>query len=297
MILLVMAAGMGSRYGGLKQLDPIGPNGEFILDYTAYDAMKAGFDKVVFIIKRENLDIFRETIGNRISGKLDVQYAFQDIANLPDGMSLPEGRVKQWGTAHAVLSAKDLIKGSFAAVNADDLYGFESFRLLHDYMKANDSAVCMSGFVLKNTLTENGTVSRGECSVDSDGMLTNIRELTKIKRLEDGNTAFFEDDRWNPIDENSIVSMNCWGLPEEFMSYAECGFRDFLKENSADLTKCEYYLPNAVSNYLSATGKCAKVLRTGAKWYGVTYKEDRQTVVDFIRCCIESGVYPENLWK
>ena len=297
MVLLVMAAGMGSRYGGLKQLDPIGPNGEFILDYTVYDAAKAGFGKVVFVIKKENLDIFRETVGNRIGEKIKVEYAFQDLNDLPDGFKVPEGRVKQWGTAHAVLAARDMIKESFAAVNADDFYGRESFEAIAEYLRDNgEKACCMAGYVLKNTLTENGTVSRGECFVDENGMLTDIIERTKIKRGVDGKTVYFDNDEWNPIDEDSVVSMNCWGLPKEFFGYAYGEFKNFLSSGGDELKK-EFYLPEAVKKYLAASGNGAKVLRTDAKWYGVTYKEDRETVVEHIKRSIENGTYPAELWK
>ncbi len=296
MTLLVMAAGMGSRYGGLKQLDPIGPNGEFILDYTAYDAMKAGFDKVVFVIKEENLEIFKETVGNRIGSRIETAYCFQSLDDLPEGYSVPDSRTKQWGTAHAVLAARNEIKGPFAAVNADDFYGRESFELIANHLRENDGGACMAGFVLKNTLTENGTVSRGECAVDESDNLTDITERTKIMRLENGNTAYFENDEWLDIPEDTIVSMNCWGLPEEFFGYAEKSFIEFLNEGGDELKK-EYYLPTAVKKYLSESGKNAKVLRTNAKWYGVTYKEDRQTVVNHINKSIEDGVYPKELWK
>ncbi len=296
MTLLVMAAGMGSRYGGLKQLDPIGPNGEFILDYTAYDAMKAGFEKVVFVIKEENLEIFKETVGNRIGSKIETAYCFQKLDDLPEGYSVPEGRSKQWGTAHAVLAARNEIKGPFAAVNADDFYGRESFELLAKYLKEHNGSACMAGFVLKNTLTENGTVSRGECTVDEHDDLSDITERTKIMRLENGNTAYFENDKWNEISEDTIVSMNCWGLPEEFFGYAEESFVEFLNEGGDEMKK-EYYLPTAVKKYLSKSGKSAKVLRTNAKWYGVTYKEDRETVVNHIKASIENGTYPGDLWQ
>ncbi len=297
MTLLVMAAGMGSRYGGLKQLDPIGPNGEFILDYTVYDAIAAGFNKVVFVIKEENLEIFKETVGNRIGEKIEVAYCFQSLDDLPEGYSVPEERTKQWGTAHAVMAARNEIKGNFAAVNSDDFYGRESFKIIADYMNGAGSApCCMAGFVLKNTLTENGTVSRGECFVSENGILANIEERTKIKRLENGQTAYFENDEWIELSEETIVSMNCWGLPEEFFGYAEKSFVEFL-EGGGDELKKEFYLPEAVKKYLAASGNSARVLKTEAQWYGVTYKEDRETVVNHIKNSIEKGVYPENLWK
>jgi len=297
MTLLVMAAGMGSRYGGLKQLDPLGPNGEFILDYTVYDAMRAGFDKVVFVIKEENLELFRETVGNRIGKKIPVEYAFQRLDDLPEGFEVPEGRIKQWGTAHAVLAARDIINESFAAVNADDLYGRESFEAIAGYLSGNGAdACCMAGYVLKNTLTENGTVSRGECFVDGNGDLTDIIERTKIMRGEDGGTVYFENGEWHAIDENSIVSMNCWGLPKEFMDCTKEFFKDFLR-GGGDALKKEFYLPDAVKKYLAVSGNKARVLKTGARWYGVTYKEDRPSVEAHIRRVIADGLYPEDLWK
>ncbi len=297
MTLLVMAAGMGSRYGGLKQLDPIGPKGEFILDYTVYDAMKAGFEKVVFVIKEENLEIFKETVGNRIGSKIETAYCFQNLEDLPEGYSVPEGRTKQWGTAHAVLAARNEIKGPFAAVNSDDFYGRESFEIIAKHVKDNpDSPSCMAGFILKNTLTENGTVSRGECAVTSEGILSNITERTKIKRLENGSTAYCENDEWIEIPEDTIVSMNCWGLPEEFFGHAEKSFCEFL-ESGGDEMKKEFYLPDAVKKYLKASGNSAKVLKTTAKWYGVTYKEDREAVVAHIERSIADGTYPRELWK
>ena len=297
MTLLVMAAGMGSRYGGLKQLDPVGPNGEFILDYTVYDALQAGFDNVVFIIKEENLEIFKETVDNRIGTTCKTEYCFQRLDDMPEGFKVPEGRVKQWGTGHAVLAARDVIKGPFAAVNADDFYGRESFEIIAKYMKENpDSPTCMAGFVLKNTLTENGTVARGHCTVDENGVLVDITERTKIMRLENGQTAYLEDDVWHDIDEDAIVSMNCWGIPADFFGVAMDEFVKFLG-NGGDEMKKEYYLPTAVMKYLSDSNKTAKVLKTEAKWFGVTYKEDRETVVNHIRKAIADGVYPEDLWK
>ncbi len=288
-----MAAGMGSRYGGLKQMDPIGPNGEFILDYTVHDAVCAGFDRVVFVIKEENYDLFRETVGNRIGNKVEVAYAFQDLHDLPDGFSVPEGRTKQWGTAHAVLAARHLLDGGFAAVNADDLYGRETFSLLYRFLSSEPKTACgcMAGFVLKNTLTENGTVARGVCTYDQNGYLTDICERTKIARQADGVPAYFEDDVWHSLDENSIVSMNAWALTEGFLQSAEQGFREFLL-HLTDPLKQEYYLPSAVWQYSRSCGKPLKVEKTQAHWYGVTYREDKKTVVRYIQDQINAGVYP-----
>lgn len=293
MTLLVMAAGMGSRYGGLKQMDPIGPNGEFILDYTIFDAVRAGFDKAVFVIKKENEEAFRETVGDRIGKIIDVEYAFQDLADMPEGFSVPEGRVKQWGTGHAVLAARHLIKGGFVAVNADDLYGQETFVLLHDFLSNpdNDACGCMAGYVLKNTLTENGAVARGVCECDENGILQSITERTKIARTDDG-AAYFENDAWHPVDENSIVSMNAWALTDGFMEICEKSFETFL-QNLTDPLKQEYYLPTAVCDFSAACGKPLLVKKTNSRWYGVTYKEDKQPVVDYIRTQIDAGIYPD----
>ena len=293
MTLLVMAAGMGSRYGGLKQMDPIGPNGEFILDYTIRDAVRAGFDKAVIVIKKENEEAFRETVGNRIGKYIEVEYAFQDLHDMPAGFTVPEGRVKQWGTGHAVLAARGLIKGGFAAVNADDLYGQESFEIMHNFLanENQDACGCMAGFILKNTLTENGTVARGVCECSEDGLLLDIQERTKIARGEDGRTAYFEDGIWHPVDDTSIVSMNAWALTEGFMQSCEKGFEAFLN-NLTDPLKQEYYLPTAVWQYSKESGLPLRVQKTGARWYGVTYRQDKETVVSYIQSQIAAGVYP-----
>lgn len=297
MTLLIMAAGLGSRYGGLKQMDPIGPNGEFILDYTVYDAVRAGFDRVVFVIKEENEQAFRETIGNRIAarlgGKVEVAYVFQDLRDLPEGFAVPEGRVKQWGTAHAVLAARDLLKDGFAVVNADDLYGPEAFQLMHDFLAGDrsDACGCMVGFILRNTMTEHGTVSRGVCVCDEKGYLTDIQERTEIGMQPDGSAAYREDGTWHPVDPNCIVSMNAWALDGGFIKSAQEGFSEFLR-NMTNPLKEEYYLPTAVWNYSHSCGKPLRVLRTDGRWYGVTYREDRQPLVEYIQKQTEAGVYP-----
>lgn len=301
MTLIVMAAGMGSRYGGLKQLDPVGPSGEFIIDYAVYDAIKAGFTKVVFIIKENNLSLFKDTVGNRIAGHIEVKYAFQKIDNIPAGYKMPTTRTKPWGTGHAVLSAKDIVNESFAVINADDFYGRESFNLIADYLrKSKDNTkahFCMTGFVLKNTLTENGHVARGICDTNNDGRLINITERTKIMHV-DGEVKFFEEDTgWTTVNENTTVSMNCWGFEKSFFSSLENGFVNFLENNKNDLSKCEYYLPSAVKETMSSGSCDVKVLITNAKWYGVTYREDRAAVVTYINNQVEKGIYPKRLWK
>ena len=300
MTLVVMAAGMGSRYGGLKQLDPIGPNGEFIVDYAVYDAVRAGFEKVVFIIKEENLELFKQTVGNRIAGHIEVEYVFQRLDSLPDGFTVPAERSKPWGTGHAVLSAKDAVKGSFAVINADDFYGRDSYRLIAEYLwvpkDTNKAHYCMAGFVLKNTLTENGHVARGICDIDGNSFLLNVTERTKIMRI-DGTVSYYEEGNgWTQVDENTTVSMNCWGFEESFFTSLEKGFAAFLENNKNDLSKCEYYLPTAVKESMAAGDSDVKVLLTGAKWYGVTYSEDRDAVVSYINKEIEKGVYPKSLW-
>lgn len=299
MTLVILAAGMGSRYGGLKQIDPIGPNGEFILDYSIYDALKAGFDHVVFIIKEENLDIFRETIGKRIENHVKVDYVFQDINDLPDDIKVPEGRVKPWGTGHAVLCAEGAVKDDFAVINADDFYGRDSFVKLADFMRLADKSndrhqFCMSGFVLENTLTENGHVSRGVCETDANGYLTKVTERTKIQRNGE-KSQYFENDVWNDLPEGSTVSMNCWAFTPALFPELRRLFLRFFDVNTDEL-KGEFFLPFAVQELIDDKICDVKVLKTASKWYGVTYQEDRKMVVDAIRNMIADGEYPEQLW-
>ncbi len=301
MTLVIMAAGMGSRYGGLKQIDPVGRHGEFILDYSVYDAVKAGFDKVVFIIKKENLDVFRETVGKRLEKVIPVEYAFQEITEVPEGVKVPEGRTKPWGTAHAVWSCRNLVDGPFAVINADDFYGREAFRLLHDFFleQPEDTSkyhYCMAGYLLRNTLTENGHVARGVCTADN-GYLTTVTERTKIQRNQ-GQTQFYEEGQgWTDIDENSIVSMNCWALPLIYSVKIELQMQKFFKDSTDGLAKKEFFLPSVVQELMDA-GKCdVKVMDTPAKWYGVTYHEDKEKIVAFIEQMIGEGVYPETLWN
>ena len=303
MTLIIMAAGMGSRYGGLKQLDPLGPGGEFLLDYSIYDAVKAGFNKVVFVIKKENLELFRETVGERIEKAVKVEYAFQDIADIPENGSIPEGRVKPWGTAHAVYCCRKLVDEPFAVINSDDFYGAEAFKCLAKYLKSTEAdngtvrKYCMAAYMLKNTLTENGSVSRGVC-MDKDGNLTSICEHTKIDRLSDGKLVNTEDDgSQKELDENLHVSMNCWGFTPEFFNTLEKGLKTFFDENKGEkLNKAEYYLLTAVQDEIDAGTATVKLLETDAKWFGVTYKEDRPKVVEAIKKLIAEGVYPEKLW-
>lgn len=296
--LVIMAAGMGSRYGGLKQIDPVGSNGEIILDYSVYDAIEAGFDKVIFVIKKEIEEDFKKIMQGKFENRIEVDYAFQDINNLPAGYSVPEGRVKPWGTGHAVLACKDILDGSFAVINADDYYGKETFSLVYNELKnsSDDNEFCMVGFKVENTLTENGHVARGVCCTDSAGYLTDIVERTKIAR-RDGKIMFTEDDEnWTVIPEGSTVSMNCWGFSGKMMDYLAERFPAFLERNKDNMLKCEYFLPFVVDELLKEGLVKVKVMDTKEKWYGVTYKEDKQTVVDALREKIKAGVYPERLW-
>ncbi|MBQ8005035.1 MAG: nucleotidyltransferase [Clostridia bacterium] len=296
MTLVILAAGMGSRYGGLKQIDPISEKGEFIIDFSIYDAIKAGFDKVVFVIKKENYADFSKTVGNRVSKSIKVEYVFQDINNIPEGFSVPEGRTKPWGTAHAVLSAKNCVNDNFAVINSDDFYGRDAFIKLAAHLKnAKKGKCCMVGYILDNTLTENGTVSRGECSVNGQGYLVDVTERTKLKR--DGDMAAYEEDGlWHRIPKETIVSMNCLGFTPDVFEHIERGFADFLSEKGTEL-KSEYYIPTAIKEMMTAGVADVKVYSTDSVWYGVTYHEDKEKVQNSIRSMIAEGVYPNGLWK
>lgn len=297
--LVIMAAGMGSRYGGLKQMDPIGANGEVILDYSVYDAIEAGFDKVIFVIKHEIEEDFKALMQGKYEDRIQIEYAFQNIDNLPEGHTVPDGRVKPWGTGHAVLSCDGMIDGPFAVINADDYYGKETFRLVADELKNSkqDNEFCMVGFKVENTLTENGHVARGVCQTDENGYLTDIVERTKIAR-KDGKICFTEDDgaTWTELAEGSTVSMNCWGFGSMMMTELKARFSEFLDKNADNLLKCEYFLPFVVDDLLKEDKITVKVMDTTEKWYGVTYKEDKAVVVNALRQKVMDGVYPEKLW-
>ena len=301
MTLLIMAAGMGSRYGGLKQIDSITPQGAFILDFSIYDALLAGFDRVVFVIKEENYDIFRDTVGKRIEGRIQVDYAFQKLDNVPAPNPIPAGRERPWGTGHAVLSAAELIDGNFAVINADDFYGRDAFMKLADFLrsaKPGDDGVqpcCMVGYALGNTLTEHGTVSRGQCTANADGKLVKIVERTKIKRTETG-AAYLDGEDWFALPLDTIVSMNCWGFTPATLGYMARYFAEFLAAEEGDLLKREFYLPTAVEKMMQDNLCRVQVLETDAVWQGVTYPEDKQKVVDAIRVLIADGIYPKMLW-
>ena len=301
MTLVVLAAGMGSRYGGLKQIDPITKNGEFIIDFSVYDAINTGFDKVVFIIKEENLEDFKETIGSRISSKIKVEYAFQTMDKYLPATAIPEGRTKPWGTTHALLCAKDKIDDNFVVINSDDFYGREAFEIISKHLKdAKDengiANAAMVGYVLGNTLTENGTVSRGVCKISDDGFLENIVETTKI--MPDGaQAAYLEDEKKYPLSYETIVSMNFWAFTPAIFPLLEKSFSEFIDTIPENPMKSECFLPMSVGESMKCGKSVVKVFSTNAKWYGVTYSEDKEKVVAGLRALIEAGEYPEHLWK
>lgn len=284
--LVVMAAGMGSRFGGLKQMEPIGPRGEVILDFSAYDAIKAGFTKIVFVIKHEIEADFKAIVGDHISEKIKVEYAFQEVNDLPGGFVCPADRTKPWGTAQAILSCKDIVKEPFAVVNADDYYGKTAFKKMADFLLSDGEDYAMVGFRLENTLTENGYVSRGICEIDN-GVLTSVTERTKIIDCK-----FTEDDgaTWEELSPDSVVSMNLWGFKPDLFGYIEDGFKAFLSEK-LNVPKAEYYLPTVVSQLIDRGEKQVKVLVAEDKWYGVTYKEDKEQVTAALTKMVNDGLY------
>ena len=301
--LVIMAAGIGSRFGGgIKQLEPVGPSGEIIMDYSIHDALEAGFDKIVFIIRKDLEADFREIIGNRIEKIAPVEYAFQEIDDLPEGFSVPEGRTKPWGTGQAILAAKDVIKEPFIVINADDYYGKEGFKRIHDYMihEMDEDGemfdMCMAGFVLRNTLSENGGVTRGICSVDEDGYLTKVTETYNIYHGEDGVHATTRDGEPVEVELDQHVSMNMFGLPAKFLEELEEGFPRFLANIKDGDLKAEYLLPTIVDRCIHEKKGSVRLLETPDKWFGVTYKEDKPTVVAAIRKLVDDGVYPEKLF-
>lgn len=301
--LVIMAAGIGSRFGGgIKQLEPVGPNGEIIMDYSIHDAMEAGFNKVIFIIRRDLEKDFKEIIGHRIEKLLPVEYAYQELEDLPAGYEVTPERTKPWGTGQAVLSVKGMVDGPFLVINADDYYGREGFRRIHEYMAEHmDSQseiydICMGGFVLSNTLSDNGTVTRGVCQVDEEGYLTNVTETYNIQMKEDGLHATDESGAPVTISPSQPVSMNMWGLPASFVHELEKGFPVFLDNLKEGDIKSEYLLPKIIDNLVQNKKARVTVLDTPDKWFGVTYREDKQAVADAIRGLIQSGVYKEKLF-
>mgnify|MGYP006296084589 CR=1 FL=1 len=300
--LVVMAAGIGSRYGGLKQIDPVGPNGEIIIDYSIFDALRAGFEKVVFIIRRDIEEAFREKIGQNIEKQIETAYVFQELDDLPEGFAVPANRTKPWGTGHAVLCAADEISAPCAVINADDFYGASSFQVLSEYLQSAGDVngvydYSMVGFVLGNTLTDHGYVARGVCSVSDDGTLANIVERTRIEKSGAG-ARFSEDEgqSWIDIDPDSIVSMNMWGFTPSILTELKERFPKFLEAN-IEKPKAEFFIPTVVNELLDEGKATVKVLKTDEKWLGVTYQEDRPAVQEAIRQKVTKGIYPECLWK
>ena len=302
MTLVILAAGMGSRYGGLKQLDPMTKHGEFILDFSVFDAKRAGFDKVVFIIKKENEELFRQTVGDRIGRQIEVSYAYQSTDMLPAGYVVPEGRVKPWGTGHALLCAKEAVgSDKMMVINADDYYGPQAFALAADFLRKTDASssdFCMIGYIMKNTLTENGSVSRGVCRTDKDKYLVGIDERTRIYRRGDGQVVYEEEGVCTPINEDGYASMNCWGFTPRIFDFLERDFIEFLDTGAKDPSnKKEFYLPGCVGTELKRGNCRVKVLATGDKWYGVTYPEDKPGVVAAVSGMVASGLYPDGLFE
>lgn len=299
--LLILAAGMGSRYGGLKQIDPVGPSGETILDYSVFDAIRAGFGKVVFVIRRDIETAFKEAIGNRYSGSIAIDYAFQALTDLPKGFRVPEGREKPWGTGHAILSAAGVAREPFTAINADDFYGADSFKLIGERLAAaavDSTEFYMCGYVLKNTVSEHGTVSRGVCSVDPTGHLSGVVEMTKIELTDNARSArnLNEDGSSTPLSASAIVSLNMWGFTPALFPRLRDRFEIFLKTRGAEM-KSEFFIPSVVDDLIKSGQARVKVLETPSRWFGITYREDKAKVMASVADLVEQGVYPKKLFR
>ena len=294
--LVVMAAGMGSRYGGIKQIDPIGANGEIIIDYSIFDCIKAGFNKVVFVIREDLEKDFREVVGDKLKDKIEVKYAFQKIDNVPAGFNIPSDRKKPWGTGHAVFSAKEFVNEPFAVINADDFYGNTAFKLIADQLKTlNKDEICMVLYDLSNTLSENGFVSRGVCDLTENGDLKNIVERTHIELIDGIPQYKNENDEFIPLEKYAPVSMNMFGFTPDVFNEIEKQFKEFLESNQGNNPTKEFYIP-AVADKLIKSGK-AKFAKTNDVWYGITYKEDKEIIVNELKRMIDENIYPENLWS
>ncbi len=296
-VLLILAAGIGSRYGGVKQMDAIGPAGESIIDYSVFDAIKAGFGKVVFVLNPKIIEAFKAVYEPRLAGKIETEYVLQELENIPKGVVFNPERVKPWGTGHAILVAKDAINSPFAVINADDFYGRGAFEVLSNFLsrrKNNETQYAMVGFELKNTLSENGTVSRGVCTV-KEGLLSDVVERTGIARKGD-QIVYEEEKREFPIDKNSPVSMNFWGFTPKYFEQSEKMFTEFIRENASQL-KAEFYIPFVVNKLIKSKKSNVRVLQSHDQWFGVTYKEDKAVTIAKVSKLIAQGIYPENLWK
>ncbi len=296
--LLVLAAGMGSRYGSLKQMDGVGPNGEAILDYSIFDAKRAGFGKVVFVIRKDFAEMFEKVNSSERYG-LPVEYVYQELNKLPEGFRVPEGRVKPWGTNHAVLMAADAIKEPFAVINADDFYGREAYETLAEYLRQCDGKTgeySMVAYKLKNTMSDYGTVSRGICTASADGYLQTLVERTSIAHSDNGGAVYTDDEGSHTIDVESLVSMNFFGFTPDYFAESAKGFVEFLKNLPADNLKSEFYMPMMVNKLINSGKARLKVLSSNASWFGVTYKEDKPEVMRKIKELTDAGVYPDRLW-
>ena len=298
MTLVIMAAEMGSRFGGLKQIEPIDEYGNFIIDYSIYDAIKVGFTKVVFIIKKENYDIFRETVGSRVEKYVDVEYVFQELDVLPEGYTVPSDRIKPWGTGHAILCCKDKVHENFAIINSDDFYGRDAYRVIAEFLKNNhdESKYAMAGYMVKNTLTENGSVKRGVCQA-KDNYLTDLVESSIENRDGKLIATALEDGHEFEVSPEDTVSMNMFGFTPKFFKCLEEGFPKFLDSHKDDMTKCEYLIPTIVFGQIERGEASVEVLKTDAVWQGITYREDKDKVVKEIKALVDAGIYPQGLWK
>lgn len=286
---------MGSRYGGLKQIDPVGPNNETIIDYSIYDALRSGFDQLVFVIRRDIEAAFRDSIGRRFENRISVQYVFQELEALPTGFSVPPNRKKPWGTGQAILMAADAIRGPFAVINGDDFYGEDSFRLLAGHLQPDNPEYAMVGFILRNTLSEFGSVARGICQVSGDGLLESVQEITKIEKQGAGARYFDDAGSTHPLTGDEAVSMNMWGFQPTLFGHLQKQFALFL-ETSGNDEKAEFYIPKVVNTLVRSGGERVRMLRTKSSWFGITYREDRPLVTEGVRRLIKSGDYPEKLW-
>ncbi|MCP4536802.1 MAG: nucleotidyltransferase [Chloroflexi bacterium] len=299
--LVVMAAGIGRRYGGLKQIDPVGPNGEIIIEYSVYDALRAGFERIVFVIKESIEQAFRDSVGKTIEKQCETTYVFQRLDDVPEGFNIPSERQKPWGTGHAALSCRRVVHSPFAVINADDFYGQSSYQALGDYLKNTQDRdgvydISMIGYVLGNTLTDHGHVARGVCTVDEDGYLVDVREHTHIERFGEVVRYTEDGESWTKISAKSIVSLNTWGFTPSIFSELETRFSRFLQENGDNLQTAEYFLPNMVGDLVKEGKARVRVLPTNERWFGVTYQQDKPRVKQAIQDLIHRGVYPHNLW-
>jgi dTDP-glucose pyrophosphorylase len=300
-VLIVMAAGIGSRYGGFKQIGPIGPHGEMLLDYSVYDAKRSGFGKIVFVINRQMELEFRERIDQSLGKSCEVEYVYQELGNLPAGFQVPQGREKPWGTAHAVLCCKEIVDASFAVINADDFYGRSAYQSLADYLQQakiqnSVSEFCMIGYRLENTLTEHGYVSRGICSVDQQGNLIEVHERTRIQKINGKIKYLEENQKWIELPDDCVVSLNTWGFTPELFGILDEQFEKFLDEKEDNLATAEFFLPDLINDLLQEQRASVKVLPTQEHWFGVTYREDAARVKQAIRKMLDNGVYPKKLW-